>query len=227
MALLKLKQTNPWIDFEYSDFMVHPWDLNAFESHNAKAGKGSRFIPFLTPEPWIGCVKSSVVVLLANPGATKENLQGEREANPARIDLSIRNLHMDELEYPHYFLDPRLQDDPGGKWWRRSLGTLIKQTSLRRVASNILSLESIPYHSNQFEAPDMEIPTQEYTNQILRDAIERDAFIIVYRQPDFWLSQVPELIDHVNKTMYPNTTQSVWITPGNLKNGFDQVVSRL
>ena len=224
---MELELSNPWKNFEYSEYMVHSSDLNAFESHNARASMKTKFIPFLTPEPWMGNTESSVVVLLANPGATKENVQGVREKNPARIDLSIRNLHQDQMEYPHYFLDPRLEDDPGGKWWRRSLGGLIKKTSLSRVASNILSLESIPYHSNQFEAPAESISTQEYTRQILKDSISREAFIVIYRQPEFWFSQVPELVNYPHKTSEPNTTQSVWITDGNLKNGYNEILSRL
>lgn len=221
------KITNPWVDFEYSDFMVHKQDEVAFHEHNRIAQKNFKFIPFLTPEPWIGNPSANVVILLANPGATKENIAGQREDNPFRETLSISNLHGEKLDFPHYFLDPRLESDPGGKWWRAALGTLIKETSLNQVANSVMSLEVLPYHSGNFALPAMPITTQTYTFQLLREAMAREAFVVIYRQPEYWLENVPELEDYPHKTMDPNTTQRVWITPGNLKNGFEEIIQKV
>lgn len=218
---------NPWKEFEYSDYMVHALDKDAFTAHNQVAGKNFKFIPFLTPEPWIGNPDASVVLLLANPGATKENIAGQREENPFREKLSIANLRDEQLDYPHYFLDPRLETDPGGKWWRQALGTLIKESSLEQVAQSVMSLEALPYHSGNFALPAQPITTQAYTFQLLREAMARGAFIVVYRQPEYWLEQVPELLHYEKKTLDPNTTQRVWITPGNLKNGFEEILQNV
>jgi hypothetical protein len=220
-------QKNPWADFEYSDFMVHQLDADAVQEHNRIATKNFKFIPFLTPEPWIGNPDANVVILLANPGATKENIDGQRETNPFREKLSIANLHGESMQYPHYFLDPRLESDPGGKWWRAALGTLIKETSLDQVANSVMSLEALPYHSGNFALPAKPIATQAFTFQLLRDAMARQAFIVIYRQPEYWLENVPELAGYKHKTMDPNTTQRVWITPGNLKNGFDEILEKI
>ena len=221
------KISNPWQDFKYSDFMVNKLDELAFHEHNRIASKQFKFIPFLTPEPWIGNPEASVVILLANPGATKENIAGVWEENPFRHELSIANLHGEQMKYPHYFLDPRLKDDPGGKWWRKALGTLIAESSLEQVANSVMSLEALPYHSGNFALPPIPIPTQEYTFQLLRDAMARQAFIVIYRQPQYWLSNVPELAEYVHKTSEPNTTQRVWITPGNLKNGYEEILRKV
>ena len=216
---------NPWAGFEHSEYMVHSDDEDSFKDHNSRVKLAHRFIPFLAPEPWIGNVDSKVVILLANPGATKENLVGDRESNPFRQELAIKNLHMEKMGYPHYFLDPSLHSDPGGKWWRSTLGKLIKDTSLENVSQNVLSLEALPYHSRYFETPALEIPTQRFTAQLLREAINREAFIVIYRQSDYWISQVPELKKYPRKTMNPINTQRVWITPGNLRNGYEEIVN--
>ena len=218
---------NPWAEFEHSEYMVHSDDEGSFEDHNSRVKLAHRFIPFLAPEPWIGNVESKVVILLANPGATKENLAGKREPNPFRQELAIKNLHMEKMDYPHYFLDPSLHSDPGGKWWRTTLGKLIKDTSLENVSRNVLSLEALPYHSRYFETPVLEMPTQRFTAQLLREAINRDAFIVIYRQSNYWISQVPELKKYPRKTMNPINTQRVWITPGNLRNGYEEIVQLL
>lgn len=220
-------KNNPWSNFEYSDFMVHEMDLESVNAHNQQAKKQHKFVPFLTPEPWIGNPMANVVILLANPGATKENIAGQREDNPFRKELSIANLHGEPMDFPHYFLDPNLQSDPGGKWWRAALGTLIKDSSLEKVANAVMSLEALPYHSGEFALPSSPIPTQEYSFNLLRDAMARKAFIVVYRQPDYWFQNVPELVNYSRKTVDPNTTQRVWITPGNLKNGYEEILEKV
>lgn len=221
------KLNNPWLGFKYSDYMVNEIDEEAFREHNRVASSKFAFIPFLTPEPWIGNPKADVVILLANPGATKENIAGQREENPFRHELSIANLNDEAMDYPHYFLDPRLANDPGGKWWRAALGSLIKGSSLESVARSVMSLEALPYHSGNFAMPPSPIPTQEYTFQILREAMARNAFVVIYRQPEYWFEKVPELVSYKHKTADPNTTQRVWITPGNLKNGYDEILERV
>jgi hypothetical protein len=50
---------------------------------------------------------------------------------------------------------------------------LIKDTSLEQEANPLV--------------------TQEYTCSLLRDAIARNAFIVVYRKPKYWIEKVPEL----------------------------------
>ena len=222
-----IKNDNPWAGFKHSEYMVHPDDVASFENHNNRVKLEHKFIPFLAPEPWIGNVESKVVILLANPGATKENLAGKRERNTFRQELAIKNLNMENMEHPHYFLDPSLLSDPGGKWWRTALGRLIKDTSLEKVSQNVLSLEALPYHSRYFEVPALEIPTQRFTAQLLREAVNRDAFIVIYRQLDYWISQVPELKNYPRKTLNPINIQRVWITPGNLRNGYEQIVELL
>jgi hypothetical protein len=221
------KPKNPWSSIELSDYMVHKSDIEAFENHNTNAKAQFKFLPFLTPEPWIGNHDADIFILLANPGATRENVAGKRERNTTRHKLSIANLHGEDLSFPHYFRDPRLKSDPGGKWWTRALGRLIKDTSREKVANAVTSLEALPYHSGQFSEPKIPFSTQSYTNFLLHRAMSRDAFIVVYRQPEYWFRIAPELKSYPHKTTSPNTTQSVWITPGNLRNGYEELVERV
>ena len=62
---------------------------------------------------------------------------------------------------------------------------------------------------------------------MLREAMARNAFVVIYRQPEYWFEKVPELASYKHKTVDPNTTQRVWITPGNLKNGYDEILKRV
>ena len=214
---------NPWINMDHSEYMVHPDDKTSFEDHNSRVTSNYKFIPFLTPEPWVGNINAPIVILLANPGATKENLAGERETNSFRKDLSIKNLSQSNQEFQHYFLNPELKDDPGGQWWNNRLSELIEETSLQAVADSIVSLETIPYHSVSFKAPKLKIPTQDYTYEILDAAIKRNAIIIAQRQISHWQAMVPSLKGYA-RVYQPNSPQSAYFTSGNYPAGFDEFV---
>lgn len=51
--------------------MIHELDRHSFELHNTKVEPDYRFLSQLAPEPWIGDTKANLLVLLANPGATR------------------------------------------------------------------------------------------------------------------------------------------------------------
>jgi hypothetical protein len=171
----------------------------------------------------VGSVDAPIVILLANPGATKENLAGEREGNPYREEFSIKNLNQSIDQYPHYFLNPLLANDPGGEWWSSRLRELIEATSLEAVARSVISLETIPYHSMNFKAPRKEMATQEYTNSILDSAIKRGAVILAQRQLSHWQSQVPALKGY-KKVFQPNSAQSAYFSTGNYPDAFPLLV---
>ena len=217
---------NPWLGFTHSDYMVHPDDASAFEDHNSRVEDKYKFVPFLAPEPWVGNVEAPIVILLANPGATKENLAGERETNPYREEFSIKNLNQSIDQYQHYFLNPLLQDDPGGAWWSSRLRELIDATSLEAVARSVLSLETIPYHSMNFKAPRQEMATQEYTYSILDAAVKRGAVILAQRQLSHWAAKVPSLKGY-NKVFQPNSAQSAYFSEGNYPEAFPHLVNAM
>jgi hypothetical protein len=214
---------NPWLGFKHSDYMVHPDDVQAFEDHNSRSQDKYKFLPFLAPEPWIGRLDAPIVILLANPGATLENLAGAREENKYREEFSIKNLNQDLDKFPHYFLNPLLASDPGGEWWSKRMRELIDATSLEAVSNSILSLETIPYHSVNFKSPRKEISTQNYTYKILDEAISRGAVVLAHRQIRHWEAKVPSLKGYKN-LFQPNSVRSTYFSKGNYPKAFSRLL---
>uniref|UniRef100_E6PIT0 Uncharacterized protein n=1 Tax=mine drainage metagenome TaxID=410659 RepID=E6PIT0_9ZZZZ len=89
----------------------------------------------------------------------------------------------------------------------------------------MLCLEYFGYHSRSFDRTIPRVPTQKYSFELLRQAIRRDATIIVMRSRDLWFAAVPELIDANAFTL--NSWQSVYITEANCPKGYADIVRRL
>ena len=87
------KLSNPWLDFQISESMIHELDIASVKEHNSKVEAKYRFLTHLAPEPWIGNSDANILVLLANPGATAGDLSGKTQKGADLInELSMSNL---------------------------------------------------------------------------------------------------------------------------------------
>jgi hypothetical protein len=169
---------NPWLNFNISGDMVHQLDRDSFSLHNASVVADYKFLPQLAPEPWIGDPEAKLLVLLANPGATRGDVLGKKQEGADLINqLSIANLNHSIKDYPHFFFNPILEGTDGHTWYKKRFGHLIEATSAQNVSKKVLSCELVPYHSFSWKKPRVMPPTQSYTCEIVRNAIERGAVI--------------------------------------------------
>ena len=218
---------NPWKNFKISNYMVHEKDKDAFEDHNSRVNSDYKFLPHLAPEPWIGNTKAPVLVLLANPGATRGDVVGKPQKSAELINkLSILNLNHELRDYPHFFFNPELEGTDGFKWYSSRFKNLIQETSAENVSRKILSCELVPYHSFSWRKPRKMPATQEYTNDLVRHAIQRDAVILIGRGKSEWFKNVPELAKY--KRYYsPASTQSAHVSPNNYKKNFREILNAI
>jgi hypothetical protein len=223
---MNLEAKNPWRNFEASDQMVHENDRASVESHNSKVEPKYRFLLQLAPEPWIGSIDAPIIILYANPGATPANLLGEKEPNRKILELSLQNLRQEFSEFPHFFFNPTLKSEPGGRWFRKRFRELIEATSLERVAQSIATVEAAPYHSVNWKSPKTPIPTQEFTNDIVRNAIAKGALILRARHVKGWVKAVPELSQYAN-VIYPSSAQCAYVSANNYKGTFERIVEAI
>jgi hypothetical protein len=104
---------NPWKEFEESGYMIHPKDEAVIKLHNDSVDKKYRFLLHLAPEPWIGSINSSLVVLYANPGATDFDLTGKPQFKAREINrLARTNLRQEPSLFPHFFFFSRNGRNP-------------------------------------------------------------------------------------------------------------------
>lgn len=219
---MKIKE-NPWIDFRYSDEMLHPLDDEAVRFHNKTSKIEYQFLLHLAPEPWIGNINGNLFVLYSNPGATKDNVNKvSQPKNELVIRKTISNLNQTNYDYPHFHLDPALADTEGGTWFNQKYKWLINESSRESLAKNLVTCELAPYHSLKWKIPKFMPPTQEFTCSLIRQAMERNAVILLARTPKIWLSQIPELANYSN-VFRPNSINAS-VSPNNYPESFEQIV---
>jgi hypothetical protein len=214
---------NPWAGFRYSDSMLHPDDAESVEFHNSSSKADYQFLLHLAPEPWIGSLQGNLLVLYSNPGATQDNLNKVLQLKHNEVmEKSISNLNQEITSFPHFHFDPELKDTEGGKWFRSKYRWLIEETSDRAVSENLITCELAPYHSVKWKIPRRKLPTQEFTYEIIRNAMSRDAVILLARTPKVWLENLPEL-EKYPKMFRPNSINAS-ISPKNYPGNFDKII---
>lgn len=218
---------NPWLNFNISGEMVHQLDRDSFSLHNASVVADYKFLPQLAPEPWIGDPEAKLLVLLANPGATRGDVLGKKQEGADLINqLSIANLNHSIKDYPHFFFNPILEGTDGHTWYKKRFGHLIEATSAQNVSKKVLSCELVPYHSFSWKKPRVMPPTQSYTFEIVRNAIERGAVILIGRGKADWFKNVPELSKY-KRYFQPASAQCAYISPKNYGKNYREILSSI
>lgn len=160
---------------------------------NHSATESTRIHTELLPEPFFGRFDAPIVVLLLNPGFSADDAAFHAQPKfRSRLRVSIRA----ESDFqPHFHLSHGALG-PGGKWWLRSVGPLIKEVGQECVADNLLAIEYFPYHSLKFRHGHIRLPSQEFSFSLVRAAIERKAAIICARGATVWFGAVPQLASY-------------------------------
>jgi hypothetical protein len=134
-------------------------------------------------------------------------------------------LRHDSTTLPFYHLDP-LCEGPGREWWLRNLGCLVAEVGEECVADSILCVEYFPYHSQSFNHSRLRLPSQEYSFQLVREAIRRRVIIVQLRGARVWAGAVPELARYRN-CYFTRTTRTAAISPRNCPDGYRRIVLRI
>ena len=218
---------NPWANFTISGEMIHDLDREAFWSHNSKVELRYKFLSHLAPEPWIGNTQAKLLVLLANPGATEGDAKGIEQRGARRInELSISNLRGELQDYPHFFFSPELVGTDGHSWYQKRFRHLIESATAQKVSRNVLSCELAPYHSQSWKKPRKSLPTQAYTFELVQQAMERDAVILIGRGSREWFDNVPRLEKYPNY-FQPSSVQCAYISPKNYGKNFAKIAEAI
>jgi len=214
---------NPWLELSTSPPYVMPEDAAAIEAFNRVADVRHRVDLTLLPEPFLGRPDAPLVVLGLNPGWNPADAAVHADATFSR--RSRQNLEQAESAFPFYLLDPSL-DAPGHRWWGNKLRRPIEEVGLETVANRVLCVEYFPYHSDQFSGRTPVVPSQQYSFALVRDAIARNAVIVVMRAIARWLAAVPELASY-SRRFGLRSVQNVTISPKNCPDGYAVVIDAL
>lgn len=205
---------NPWLTLPTQPPYVLEIDRDAIELYNSQEMEHERRIDTsLIPEPFIGNPKSAKLVLLSlNPG--RDEGDTEAHSDPEFKAAMFRNLRHETQEYPFYPLDPRFKGTPCARWWLKKTRRLVAECGLDRVASGLLVVEHLPYHSCK-KPLGLACASQQYSFQLVKRMLdERDggrALVVLMRSQNEWVAVDGRCSD----LPLPNSPQNPTITPRN------------
>lgn len=214
---------NPWEHLSTNKPFALPSEYDILVEFNQIADNNHKLQLDVLPEPFIGNPDARIVLLSLNPGFDKSD--HEHHARQDFSEVIWRNLRHEASEYPFYYLDPKFRDTGGAVWWLKKLRVLIEDTSLEAVAQGLFCVELFGYHSINYRPIPKRIrqeplPHQHYGSQLVRQAMERGAEIVIMRSKKIWLESVPELVNYPVHTL--RNPQNPTVSPGNLE-GYGRV----
>ena len=214
---------NPWRDLPIEPPYALEADRPVLARFNQDARPEHQIHLDLLPEPFLGAPDAPAVLLGLNPGFAPEDRVPH--SDPVFQALSRAQLSHAPSAYPFLLLNPAVEA-PGRRWWEAKLARLLEIGGRERVARRVLCVEYFPYHSRRFAHAKIRVPSQAYSFNLVRAAVQREAVMVLMRAERLWLEAVPEL------AAYPwlyrlRSRQNVIVSAANCPEGFGSIVAAL
>ena len=232
MSQINLLPANPWKDIVKGeniakcdlDYFVSKYgSLNQYESHvKSKYPKAELTFEWL-PEPFSGNPDSKVYCLNKNPGKPDPCFNEE----VAFINATILNL---QLKSDSCFwaenIKNRCGKQHGGVDW------LLRRTKeLEKILGKhpeIFFVEYFPYHSTKGFTFPKDLPSYDFSNALIEQAMEEEKLIIIMREKKGWLDRIKNLKNYPN-LYWLRYAQGGYLTLNNIvridKNGVEHCLS--
>jgi hypothetical protein len=215
---------NPWVSLPAEHPFLFPGDRGVVnEFNNRTTNPNYRIETRLLPEPFVGSINAPILLLLLNPGVSAEDFALQERPDFQR---RVRACHRQESRpYPNYYLHPNMSGS-GARWTARVLKPLLNEFSERVVAASVTFVEYFPYHSRQFNHHRIRVPSQEFTFQVVRNALRQQAVVFISRGQTIWEEAVPELRLY-SLAFTTRSKQNVVISPRNCPSGYEAAQAAL
>ena len=225
---------NPWK--KIGQRHIHPDDEKMVLQYNRSVEKKHppemvhRELP---PLPYLGNARTARVILLGKNPSYSDIDETEADALPALYDENFKSLTF-ESDCPLFYLDARFKGTNVYHWWWGVLGALItaceeRGTDAETVLGRIACAQYHPYRSRESFVPKEPFPTQEYTFQLVREAVKNEGtvFVLLYGAVNerLWRQAVPPLPATCIRL---KSAQASSVTPGNMApTDWEQLVKTL
>lgn len=176
--------SNPWKALLPTAPFVLAQDAPYVQVFNERVSEGSPhwIHTHRLPEPRQGPADAPVIVLQLNPSYDQVPQDIEKGLAALGDEQSVHA----GISAQHH-------------WWTRNFGKLLKHVDKERLATRVCSIEYFPYASANFGHGHLRLPSQQYTFDLVRRALDRKAIILVSRGLKYWLGAIPELYLHLYK----------------------------
>lgn len=219
-----LSMQNPWQELPTEPSYVLPKDKVCIDLHRPLLKFELRLDTL--PEPYVGGLNKAEVIFLAlNPGFDDSDIIVNLNM-PKFIKANYINRN-DPYNSPFYYFDGGFEETGGYKWWAKKLGPLLRAGILEStLRDKIMLIEYLPYHSkNAKKIKNLVVPSQQFSFDLVREAIRRKKIIVIMRSPELWLKEVPEL---ENNSVTLNSWLNVIISPNNIGElNFNRILTKL
>lgn len=205
---------NPWANISQAGTkFILDADRSQVAEFNNDVANECKFHIERRPEPFIGDLKASVVLLNLNPKYIKTDNTSQTDGDFTK--LWCANILHKPAESPFYYLDPKLKKHDGSDWWRKRLGALMENFDERILAQRIFAIEFCAYPSECAHHEWPALAGNEYRDYLVESAITRGATIIVMQGAMRWYEAIPKL-KRYKKTFELRNPQNATIKAANL-----------
>ena len=198
---------NPWLNIS--------WENGIAEIDKEYLTKFSCFEKIqknTLPEPYTGDVNSNVYCLNLNPGSACVCDDSEPQLKKRFEEYTQKTLRH-EINYNMWF---RLKDTAGYDWWQQ------KTKELREYKKGqyprMFVIEYFPYHTVKGANFPRKLPSYEYSNQLIRQAMAENKYIVIMRHRMEWLQRISGLEEY-ERLAYLNSSRRPYLTKNNFKPG--------
>ena len=231
---------NPWLTFnpKTGDPKFHQSDIqfvqafnNGMKSSGIKGKENYVLAEHLEPFPYLGNRFANVLLLLANPGQNEKEKKKTYKMDAEKLAQNRRNIRHEDTDS----LKSRIHspDNPEWEspWLKPRVRELVERTSVDRVTKGLFLVNFHAYHSKSWQPIPFTFPTQHYSFHLVREAVKREALIILSRNMLGWFTAIPGLFEYKANTenvIEFDSKRSVHISKGNLSaKAFKKILDRL
>ena len=196
---------NPWLNIS--------WENSIAEIDKEYLTKFSCFKKIQTntlPEPYTGDVRSNVYCLNLNPGSACVCDDSEpqiKEKFEKYTQLTLRH----DIDENMWFL---LKETAGYTW----LQQMTKELREYKKGQNprMFVIEYFPYHTVKGTYFPRKLPSYEYSNQLIRQAMAENKYIVIMRHRKEWLQRISGL-EKYERLVYLNNRLKPYLTKKNIE----------
>lgn len=200
--------SNPWTNISWGD-RIASIDNNCL----AKRLKSGRIQTNTLPEPYTGDATSNVYCLNLNPGNACICDTSEPQIKQV-FEIYTKQTLCHNINENMWFL---LNGTAGNKWWQQKTKWLREwlQKNKNRQNPRMFVIEYFPYHTVKGMKFPTALPSYEYSNRLIRQAMEEGKYIVIMRHWKEWLKRIPKL-EHYGKLARLKSPQNPCLTDKNI-----------
>lgn len=191
---------NPWLNISWENSIAE-----IDKEYLTKFSCSKKIQTNTLPEPYTGDVRSNVYCLNLNPGSACVCYNSEPQLKKDFEEYTQKTLRH-EINYNMWF---RLEDTDGQKWWQQ-------MTKGLRENPRMFVIEYFPYHTVKGTYFPRNLPSYEYSNQLIRQAMAENKYIVIMRHRKEWLQRISGL-EKYERLVCLNNPQNPCLTQNNIE----------